>query len=110
MNGSIRHCIALLLGLVIAIAPAAFAVPATAMTLQMSMSSDDGCADCDCCPKAKADHSVCPLICTNALSYADVPEQLHIVFIAFSVEHRLKVSLALPDHISSPDPPPPKPV
>jgi len=110
MNGTIRHCIALVLWLAIAFSPAAFAVPATTMTLQMSMSSDDGCADCDCCPKAKTDRSACPLICANALSFAAVFDQPHIVFIAFSAKHRLTVSQALLDHISSPDPPPPKPV
>ena len=101
-----NRCLSLLLGFMVAIAPAVLAVPATAMTLQMSMSGDAGSGDC--CPGAKADGAACPMICANALSHATMPAPVSLVFQAFGKELWRSAFLPLPDHPRPPDPPPPK--
>jgi len=101
-----HRCLALLLGLMVAITPAALAVPATAMTLHMAMSGDANSGDC--CPGTNGDHSVCAMICVNALSPAAMPDQISPVVPAFHDDVWQPGSLALPDHPRAPDPPPPK--
>jgi len=103
-----HRCLALLLGLMVAITPAALAVPATAMTLHMAMSGDANSGDC--CPGTNGDHSVCAMICANALSHATMPGQIEPVVLALQDDLWRPGALALPDHPHPPDLPPPKSV
>ena len=100
------RCFAILLGLTIAVAPAALAVPAAAMTWHatMSMGTDPG----NCCPGANGDHSTCAIICANALAHATLPEQIIPAVLAFPDDIWRPGPLALSDHPRPPDPPPPK--
>jgi hypothetical protein len=102
--------IALLLGLWVAFTPAVFAVPAAAMTVQMSTSNDAGSECCDNCPDTGADRNGCALVCLNVSPFATVAEHDNPSPGVFHMDHRLGRSLALSGRFSPPDPAPPKSV
>ena len=108
MKRSAYRGVAVLLALVMALAPVAFVVPAASMDLQLSMSSDGDCGRCDCCPQARPAQVACSLNCANTLPLATEPDRIDTIFFLTYGEHRFADQLVLLNHISSPDPPPPK--
>lgn len=110
MDWTPTRIIALFLALWVALAPAVFAAPAAAMTLQMSMASDPDSAGCDSCPDAKANRGICALMCVNAFLFAATAKHGNLVLIAVRDDHPLKRDLALSGRTVAPDPPPPKSV
>lgn len=101
--------LALFLGVWIALAPAVFAMPDAAMSLQTSMSDDAGFHICDGCPKDDADQSICSLMCFNATLLVAVLERGTLSPIARE-EYRPARHPALLGRLSTPDPAPPKAV
>ncbi len=97
----------LLLGLWVALAPAIFAVPATALPVQTSMSGDAGFNECDRCPEDEADSRICTLMCFNATLLATVLERGKLSSIV-GEEYRPARHPALLGRLSTPDPAPPK--
>lgn len=99
----------LLLGLWVALAPALYAVPAAAMTAQISMSDDGASGGCDDCPEGDMERGLCALMCLNAVQFATTtePGKLHG---KFGSDHEPRHHPALLGRLSTPDPAPPKPV
>jgi len=104
-----KRFFALLLGLWIALAPAVFAVPATAMSIQTSMSDDARSGGCDACPEGDAARGICELMCLNATLFAITTEPGRLV-VDFDGIHRPGRHPAMLGRLSTPDPAPPKAV
>ncbi len=99
----------LFLGFWVALAPAVFALPAAAMTLQTSMSNDAGLGGDDCCPEGDMERGLCALMCFNTTLLATVLERGTPSPIARE-EYRPARHPALLGRLSTPDPAPPKAV
>ena len=104
-----KRFFALLLGLWLALAPAMFAVPATAMSLQTSMTDDAGSGGCDACPQDDAARGICLLMCLNATLLAVTTEPDRLVA-NFGGIHQPARHPAMLGRLSTPDPAPPKAV
>jgi hypothetical protein len=104
-----KRFFALLLGLWVALAPAMFAVPATAMSVQTSMTDDAGSGGCDACPEDVAARGICLLMCLNAMLLAITTEPGRLVT-DFDGIHRPGRHPAMLGCLSTPDPAPPKAV
>jgi hypothetical protein len=100
---------AVLLGLWIALAPAVFAVSATTMPVQTSMSNDARPGACDACPEGDAERGICVLMCLNAALLAITTEPGGMVA-GFGAIHQPARHAALRGRLSTPDPAPPKAV
>jgi hypothetical protein len=109
MSLTANRILALFLGVWIALAPAAFAMPAAAMTVQTSMSGDAWAGGYDCCPEGDMERGPCALMCFNATLLATVPELGTLSSIARE-EQRPARHPALLGRLSTPDPAPPKAV
>ena len=110
MEWTPNRIITLFLGLWVALAPAVFAVPAAAMTLQMSISDDAGSGCCDGCPDADADCNVCALMCLNLVPFATIAEHGKLGTAVLHDDHWPGRDLALLGRVSTPEPAPPKPI
>jgi hypothetical protein len=104
-----KRFIALLLGAWVALAPAMFAVPAAAMSVQTSMSDDAGSGGCDACPEGDVDRGICVLMCFNATLLATIAEPGKLDS-GFDDSHEPGHHPALLGRLSTPDPAPPKAV
>jgi hypothetical protein len=109
MDWTATRCIALFLGLWMALAPATSIAPATAMTLQMSMSSDASSGECDCCP-VDASNNICAMACVNVFFFAATPLQSNLVPVVLHDDHSVKRDIVRSGHTLAPDPPPPRSV
>ncbi len=100
---------ALFLGIWVALAPAVFAIPAAAMTVQTGMSDDAGPGGYDCCPEGDMERGLCSLMCFNATLLATLLERGTPSPITRE-EYRPARHPALLGRLSTPDPAPPKSV
>jgi hypothetical protein len=61
------------------LAPAIFVAPATAMTLQMSVSRDASSGEFDCCQDGHANNNFCTLACLNVFLFAATAQHGNLV-------------------------------
>jgi len=101
---------ALLLGVWVALAPAMFAVPAAAMSVQTSTSDDAGSGGCDACPEGDVDRGICLQMCFNATLLATVLERGNKLSPIAREGYRPERHPAMPGRLPAPDPVPPKAV
>jgi hypothetical protein len=100
---------ALFLGFWVALAPAVFALPAAAITVQTGMSDDAGPGGDDCCPEEDMERGLCALMCLNTAQFATM-EDLGKLAGRFGSGHELGHHPALFGRLLTPDPAPPNPV
>lgn len=103
------HFIRLFLALWLALAPAMFAMPAAAMSLQTNTSDNAGFLDCDNCPEDDADRSICAQMCFSATLFAIVLERGTVSPITCQGCQPARHPAML-GRLSTPDPAPPKAV
>jgi hypothetical protein len=110
MDWTSTRIISLFLGLWMALAPAIFVVPATAMTLQMSVFGDANSGDCDCCRDGHANNIICMQACMNAFPFAAAAQYGSLVPMVMHNDHSAERDIVRSGHAFAPDPPPPRPV
>lgn len=104
-----NRLLVVLLGLWVVFAPALYAAPATAMSVQTNMSDDGGTRGCDGCPEGDMERGLCKVICLHAGQVAIAVELAmltHNLGIQVDRERLNGMKGALP----LPDPAPPKPI
>ncbi len=105
-----HRIIALALGLWVAFAPAAGAVPSAPMPMQTVMPESAGFDDCDHCPDDGMVRDACAMMCANSSAFAIVPQHDGRGFPVFrAIEWPQRDSL-LAGRIVVPDPGPPRTV
>jgi hypothetical protein len=103
------RCIALFVGLLIALTPAVNAPFATPIALQKGTPECVAYGDCDCCPKAKGEHAICSPTCAYTPLFAATANHGDSVVFTLDGQRWPFGELRLRGHSLSPDPPPPKP-